>query len=75
MGRRTGCRKKAGLGKRKSYRLPAIDCSKYPAVFQNVIMSGKIFQVDDITGESIRVPIEKGEYVSGQRYAYYDRVS
>ena len=66
---------KSWIGKKKNRIVAGIDCSKYSAVFQNVIMSGKIFQVDDITGESVRVPIEKGEYVSGQRYAYYDRVS
>lgn len=66
---------KSWIGKKKNRIVAGIDCSKYSAVFQNIIMSGKIFQVDDITGESIRVPIEKGEYVSEQRYAYYDRVS
>ena len=66
---------KSWIGKKKNRIVAGIDCSKYSAVFQNVIMSGKIFQVDDITGESVRVPIEKREYVSGQRYAYYDRVS
>ena len=37
-------------------------------------MTGLIFQVDEITGQTVRVPLDKGEWVSG-KYAYYDRVS
>ena len=51
-----------------------INADSYSAVLQNIIMTGLIFQVDEITGQTVRVPLDKGEWVSG-KYAYYDRVS
>ena len=51
-----------------------IDCEKYSAVLQQVLLTGLIFQIDEITGNKVRVPLDKGEWVAG-KYAYYDRVS
>ena len=51
-----------------------INADNYSAVLQNIIMTGLIFQVDEITGQTVRVPLDKGEWVAG-KYAYYDRVS
>lgn len=51
-----------------------IDCEKYSAVLQQVLLTGLIFQIDEITGQSVRVPLDKGEWTAG-KYAYYDRVS
>lgn len=65
----------AWFGKKKNRTVHDIDASSYSAVLKNIIMSGRIYQVDDITGEEIRVPCDKGEWVSGQQYAYYDRVT
>lgn len=51
-----------------------INADNYSAVLQNIIMTGLIFQIDEITGNKVRVPLDKGEWVAG-KYAYYDRVS
>lgn len=64
----------AWFGKKKGMTVAGIDCDNYSAVLQNIIMTGLIFQVDEITGQSIRVPIDKGAWTAGQ-YGYYDRVS
>lgn len=66
---------KAWLGKKKGRTVAGVDASTYNAVLKNVIMSGRLYQVDDITGEEIRVPIDKKKYVPGQKYGYYDRVT
>lgn len=65
----------AWFGKKKGRTVNGIDATSYSAVLKNIIMTGRIFQVDSITGEDIRVPIDKGAYVKGQQYAYYDRVT
>lgn len=71
----TAAMAKAWFGKKKGVDIHGIDASTYSAVLQNIIMTGKIYQVDQISGEDIPVPIDKGAWVSGQRYAYYDRVT
>lgn len=65
----------AWFGKKKGMTVAGIDCDNYSAVLQNILMTGLIFQIDEITGDKVRVPLDKGKWVSGQRYAYYDRVS
>lgn len=61
---------------RKDRTIPGVPSTAgYNAKLSNIIMSGKIFQYDDISGTDYLVPIDKGTYVDGQRYAYYDRVS
>lgn len=64
----------AWFGKKKGMTVNGIDCEKYSAVLQQVLLTGLIFQIDEITGQSVRVPLDKGEWVAG-KYAYYDRVS
>lgn len=64
----------AWFGKKKGMTVNGIDCEKYSAVLQQVLLTGLIFQVDEITGNKVRVPLDKGEWVAG-KYAYYDRVS
>ena len=64
----------AWFGKKKGMTVNGIDCEKYSAVLQQVLLTGLIFQIDEITGNKVRVPLDKGEWVSG-KYAYYDRVS
>lgn len=66
---------KSWLGKKKGRTVHGIPADNYSAVLQNIIMSGKIFQVDDITGEAFRVPLNKGAWKSGVKYAYYDEVT
>ena len=63
------------IGKKKGRTVHGIPADNYSAVFRHVIMSGKIFQVDDITGEAFRVPLFKGTWKKGEKYAYYDEVS
>lgn len=65
---------KSWLGKKKGMKIAGIDCDNYSAVLQNIIMTGLIFQLDEITGDTVRVPIDKGAWVAGQ-YSYYNRVS
>lgn len=61
---------------RKDRTIPGVPSTAgYNAKLSNIIMSGKIFQYDEISGNDYLVPIDKGTYVSGQQYAYYDRVS
>lgn len=62
------------FGKKKGMTINGINCDNYSAVLQNIIMTGLIFQIDEITGNKIRVPLDKGEWSAG-KYAYYDRVS
>lgn len=66
---------KSWLGKKKGRTVHGIPADNYSAVLQNIIMSGKIFQVDDITGEAFRVPLNKGAWKSGVKYVYYDEVT
>ena len=63
------------IGKKKGRTVHGIPADNYSAVFRHVIMSGKIFQVDDITGEAFRVPLFKGTWKKGEKYAYYDKVT
>jgi hypothetical protein len=64
----------AWFGKKKGMTVAGINADNYSAVLQNIIMTGLIFQVDEITGQTVRVPLDKGEWVAG-KYAYYNRVS
>lgn len=66
---------KSWFGKKKGRTVHGIPADDYSAVLRNIIMSGKIFQVDDITGEAFRVPLFKGAWKSGTKYAYYDEVT
>ena len=63
------------IGKKKGRTVHGIPADNYSAVFRHVIMSGKIFQVDDITGEAFRVPLFKGTWKKGEKYTYYDEVT
>lgn len=63
------------IGKKKGRTVHGIPADNYSAVFRHVIMSGKIFQVDDITGEAFRVPLFKGAWKKDEKYAYYDEVT
>lgn len=63
------------IGKKKGRTVHGIPADNYSAVFRHVIMSGKIFQVDDITGEAFRVPLFKGTWKRGEKHAYYDEVT
>lgn len=65
---------KSWFGKKKGMTVAGINADNYSAVLQNIIMTGRIFQVDEITGQNVRVPLDKGKWVAG-KYAYYDRVS
>lgn len=65
---------KSWFGKKKGRTIEGINCDNYSAVLQNIIMSGLIFQTDEITGENIRIPIWKGEWKPG-KYAYFNEVS
>lgn len=65
---------KGWFGKKKGRTIEGINCDNYSAVLQNIIMSGLIFQTDEITGENIRIPIWKGEWKPG-KYAYFNEVS
>lgn len=65
----------AWFGKKKGMKIAGIDCDNYSAVLQNILMTGLIFQIDEITGDSVRVPIDKGEWIKDTNYGYYNRVS
>ena len=61
---------------RKDRSIPGVPSTAgYNAKLSNIIMSGKIFQYDEISGNDYLVPIDKGSYIPGRKYAYYDRVS
>ena len=64
----------AWFGKKKGMTVAGVNADNYSAVLQNIIMTGLIFQVDEITGQTVRVPLDKGEWTAG-KYAYYNRVS
>lgn len=55
---------KSWFGKKKGMTVAGINADSYSAVLQNIIMTGLIFQVDEITGQTVRVPLDKGEWVS-----------
>ena len=63
------------LGKKKGMVINGINCDNYSAVLQQVLITGLIFQIDEITGESVRVPIWKGEWVKDKKYGYFNEVS
>lgn len=65
----------AWFGKKKGMKIAGIDCDNYSAVLQNILLTGLIFQIDEITGDSVRVPIDKGEWIKDTNYGYYNRVS
>lgn len=65
----------AWFGKKKGMEIAGINCDNYSAVLQNILLTGLIFQIDEITGDSVRVPIDKGEWKDETDYGYYDRVS
>lgn len=65
---------KSWIGKKKGMTVAGINCDNYSAVLQNILMTGRVFQIDEITGANIRVPIDKGQWVAG-KYGYYNRVS
>lgn len=63
------------LGK-KERNIPGVPSTKnYNARLANVIMSGKIFQYDESSGDDFLIPIDKGAYIPGIHYSYYNRVS
>ena len=62
------------FGKKKGMTVQGINADNYSAVLQNIIMTGLIFQTDEITGENVRVPIWKGEWSQG-KYGYFNEVS
>lgn len=64
----------AWIGKKKGMTVQGINADNYSAVLQNIIMTGLIFQTDEITGEDVRVPIWKGEWKAG-KYGYFNEVS
>ncbi len=64
----------AWFGKKKGMTVQGINADNYSAVLQNIIMTGLIFQVDEITGDHVRVPIDKGDWKPG-KYGYYNRVT
>lgn len=63
------------LGKKKGMVINGINCDNYSAVLQQVLITGLIFQIDEITGESVRVPIWKGAWEKGKKYGYFNEVS
>lgn len=63
------------LGKKKGRTVHGIPADNYSGAMKNMILSGKVFQVDDITGEAFRVPLKKGAWVAGGKNAYYDEVT
>ena len=63
------------FGKKKGMTINGINCDSYSGALQNILISGLIFQIDEITGDSVRVPIDKGAWQEDTDYAYYDRVS
>lgn len=65
----------AWFGKKKGMEIAGINCDNYSAVLQNILITGLIFQIDEITGDSVRVPIDKGEWIKETNYGYYNRVS
>lgn len=65
---------KSWFGKKKGRTIAGIAADSYSAVLRNIIMSGLIFQIDELTGESVRIPLWKGIWKPG-KYGYYNEVS
>ena len=65
---------KSWFGKKKGMTINGINCDRFSAVLQDIIMTGLIFQVDEITGQNVRVPIDYPSWEPGRKYAYYSRV-
>lgn len=65
----------AWFGKKKGMTVQGINCDNYSAVLQNLLLVGTFFQIDEITGQSVRVPIWKGEWLKDTKYGYYNEVS
>ena len=65
---------KSWFGKKKGMTINGINCDRYSAVLQDIIMTGLIFQIDEITGSTVRVPIDFPSWEPGRKYAYYSRV-
>lgn len=63
------------FGKKKGRTVAGIDCDNFSAVLQNILMTGKIFQIDEVTGDTVRVPIDKGAWEKGVKNGYFNRVS
>ena len=63
------------FGKKKGMTINGINCDSYSGALQNILISGLIFQIDEITGDSVRVPLDKGAWQEDTDDAYYDRVS
>lgn len=62
------------FGKKKGMTINGINCDRFSAVLQDIIMTGLIFQIDEITGSTVRVPIDFPSWEPGRKYAYYSRV-
>ena len=65
---------KSWFGKKKCMTINGINCDRFSAVLQDIIMTGLIFQIDEITGSTVRVPIDFPSWEPGRKYAYYSRV-
>lgn len=65
---------KSWFGKKKGMTINGINCDRFSAVLQDIIMTGLIFQIDEITGSTVRVPIDFPNWEPGRKYAYYSRV-
>lgn len=65
---------KSWFGKKKGMTINGINCDRFSAVLQDIIMTGLIFQIDEITGNTVRVPIDFPNWEPGRKYAYYSRV-
>lgn len=55
---------KSWFGKKKGMTINGINCDRFSAVLQDIIMTGLIFQIDEITGNTVRVPID---FLAGSR--------
>lgn len=65
---------KSWFGKKKGMTINGINCDRFSAVLQDIIMTGLIFQIDEITGSTVCVPIDFPSWEPGRKYAYYSRV-
>ena len=65
---------KSWFGKKKGMTINGINCDRFSAVLQDIIMTGLIFPIDEITGSTVRVPIDFPSWEPGRKYAYYSRV-
>lgn len=65
---------KSWFGKKKGMTINGINCDRFSAVLQDIIMTGLIFQIDEITGSTVRVPIDFPSWDPVRKYAYYSRV-